>query len=97
MSLSCNWYAVLEPTSCKNTCAVRALKYMHTTLTRRLLSLPPLCTSKLTAQVVQGGPGTLATVESIALAGKPIVVLSDSGGAATAVHQIDRCRVAGGT
>ena len=51
---------------------------------RRLLSL---CTSKLAAQVVQGGPGTLATVESIALAGKPIVVLSDSGGAATAVHQ----------
>ena len=47
-----------------------------------------LCTSKLAAQVVQGGPGTLATVESIALAGKPIVVLSDSGGAATAVHQM---------
>ena len=35
---------------------------------------------------MQGGPGTLATVESTALAGKPIVVLSDSGGAATALH-----------
>ena len=44
-------------------------------------------TLALCTQVVQGGPGTLATVESIALAGKPIVVLSDSGGAATAVHQ----------
>ena len=37
--------------------------------------------------VVQGGPGTLATVESTALAGKPIVVLVDSGGAATALHK----------
>jgi len=36
--------------------------------------------------VVQGGPGTLATVESTALAGKPIVVLADTGGAATALH-----------
>ena len=37
--------------------------------------------------VVQGGPGTLATIESTALAGKPIVVLVDSGGAATALHK----------
>ena len=36
--------------------------------------------------VVQGGPGTLQTVESTALAGKPIVVLADTGGAATALH-----------
>ena len=36
--------------------------------------------------VVQGGPGTLQTVESTALAGKPIVVLTDTGGAATALH-----------
>jgi len=36
--------------------------------------------------VVQGGPGTLATVESTALAGKPIVILTDSGGAATAIY-----------
>ena len=33
--------------------------------------------------VVQGGPGTLATVESTALEGKPVVVLADSGGIAT--------------
>jgi transient receptor potential cation channel subfamily M protein 2 len=36
--------------------------------------------------VVQGGPGTLQTVESTALEGKPVVILSDSGGAATASH-----------
>ena len=36
--------------------------------------------------VVQGGPGTLATVESIALEGKPIVILTNSGGAATAIY-----------
>jgi len=36
--------------------------------------------------VVQGGPGTLATVEAIALEGKPVVVLTNSGGAATAIH-----------
>ena len=36
--------------------------------------------------VVQGGPGTLATVLSAAYTAKPIVVLADSGGAATALH-----------
>ena len=36
--------------------------------------------------VVQGGPGTLRTVEYTALAGNPIVVLADTGGAATALH-----------
>tara|TARA_B110001452_G_scaffold21628_1_gene17351 strand:+ start:612 stop:4946 length:4335 start_codon:yes stop_codon:yes gene_type:complete len=36
--------------------------------------------------VVQGGPGTLATVLSTAMAGHAIVVLADSGGAATAIH-----------
>ena len=36
--------------------------------------------------VVQGGPGSLATVESTALEGKPIVVLTNSGGAATAIY-----------
>lgn len=35
--------------------------------------------------VVQGGPGTLATVESTALEGKPVVILSNSGGAASAI------------
>ena len=40
--------------------------------------------------VVQGGPGTLATVESIALEGKPIVILTNSGGAATAIY--DYCQ-----
>lgn len=35
--------------------------------------------------VVQGGPGTLDTVESTALEGKPIVILSNSGGAASAI------------
>lgn len=36
--------------------------------------------------VVQGGPGTLQTVLSTAMAGKPIVILIDSGGAATAIY-----------
>lgn len=37
--------------------------------------------------VVQGGPGTVATVEATARRGNPIVLLVDSGGAATAIHQ----------
>ena len=36
--------------------------------------------------VVNGGPGTLATVHSTVLAGQPVVVLVDSGGAATAIY-----------
>ncbi|KAL1511236.1 hypothetical protein AB1Y20_006047 [Prymnesium parvum] len=35
--------------------------------------------------VVQGGPGTLATVLSAARSAKPITILADSGGAATAL------------
>ncbi|EOD23701.1 hypothetical protein EMIHUDRAFT_457924 [Emiliania huxleyi CCMP1516] len=37
--------------------------------------------------VVQGGPGTLATVLETAKKGSPIVVVADSGGAATAIKQ----------
>ena len=37
--------------------------------------------------VVQGGPGTLATVLSAAFDATPIVVLADSGGAASAIYQ----------
>lgn len=36
--------------------------------------------------VVQGGPGTLATVEASCLEGSPVVILSNSGGAATAIN-----------
>ena len=37
--------------------------------------------------VVQGGPGTLATILKTAKKGSPIVVVADSGGAATAIKQ----------
>ena len=40
--------------------------------------------------VVQGGLGTLKTVLSTAMAGQPIVILSDSGGAATAIYEYIR-------
>lgn len=36
--------------------------------------------------VVQGGPGTFATMLSAAMSAKPMVVLAGSGGAATALH-----------
>ena len=37
--------------------------------------------------VVQGGPGTIATVRATAEEGSPIVVCIDSGGAATAIYE----------
>ena len=37
--------------------------------------------------VVHGGPSTLSIVHKAALAGKPIVVLAESGGAATAIYK----------
>eukprot|EP00966_Prymnesium_polylepis_P057389 1328845-Prymnesium_polylepis.2 len=36
--------------------------------------------------VAQGGPGTVATVLAAACTATPIVILADSGGAATALH-----------
>ena len=43
--------------------------------------------AKIWLEVDDEDAWTLATVESTALAGKPIVVLVDSGGAATALHK----------
>jgi hypothetical protein len=37
--------------------------------------------------MVQGGPGTVATVRASLEAGNPVVVLWDSGGAAEAVYE----------
>lgn len=36
--------------------------------------------------MVQGGPGTISTVKASVEAGNPVVVLSDTGGAAEALH-----------
>lgn len=37
--------------------------------------------------VVQGGPGTVSTMVATAESGEPLIILSDSGGAASAFHQ----------
>ena len=87
-SPSCSWYMNRPQTHAEYLCAARR---QTPGLTLPFAHLYPHIQTRCT-QVVQGGPGTLATVESIALAGKPIVVLSDSGGAATAVQIAYRSR-----
>ena len=44
--------------------------------------------------VVQGGPGTIRTVASIASKGHPIIVMVDAGGAGTAIHQVAATKTA---
>jgi hypothetical protein len=37
--------------------------------------------------VVNGGPGTLTTVHKAVMGGCPVVIISDSGGIATCLHE----------